>query len=189
MSRNGARKTSCGSIQTYLSFSFQKFPMILLVKSREVILRMSIIGIPLPENVGLSVSEQSVEVPAPELSAAELSGYRKSMPKSDAVKKFLGPISENVRNQIWLCPNLSIYSNSEFAYAIFLIAVAFSWGKGGREIAESRPLSTISAIPSHVLSTTDAKNRDLGTTGKLPCEDTFAKWPPFGSTRRLGDVS
>ena len=144
MSRNGARKTSCGSIQTYLSFSFQKFPMILLVKSREVILRMSIIGIPLPENVGLSVSEQSVEVPAPELSAGELSGYRRSMPKSDAVAKCLDPISENVRNQIWISPSISIYSDSEYFYAIVSIEVALFWGKGGREIAESRLLSMIS---------------------------------------------
>ena len=49
---------------------------------------MSIVSIPLPENVGLYVSEQPVESPAPEQSAGELSGYGKSMSKSDAVEKF-----------------------------------------------------------------------------------------------------
>ena len=85
---------------------------------------MSIISIQLPENVGLSVSEQPVGIPALEQSAGELSGYRKSMPKSDDVEKCLAPISENVRNQIWLCSSLSIYSNSEYFYATFPITVS-----------------------------------------------------------------
>ena len=93
---------------------------------------MSVISIPIPENVGQSVSEQPVEIPAPEKYAGELTGYRKSMPKSDDVEKRLDRISEYVGDQIWMCPELSIYSNSAYVYAIFSIAVALSWGKGGR---------------------------------------------------------
>ena len=142
---------------------------------------MSIISTPIPENVGFSVSEQPVQVPVPELSAGELSRYGKSMPKSDAVEKCLDAISENVRNQIWLCPSLSIYSNSAYVYAIFPIAVSLFWEKGGREIAESMPLSMISTIPSHVLNTTDVNNYSERTTGnglaKIQRPNGLPLWP------------
>ena len=82
---------------------------------------MSVISIPIPENVGLPVSEQPVEIPATEKSAGELSGYGKSTPTSDEVEKCVDPISENVWTQIWMCPSLSIYSNSEYVYAIYPI--------------------------------------------------------------------
>ena len=137
---------------------------------------MSIIGIPLPGNVGVSLSEQPVEVPAPELSAGELSGYRKSMPKSDAVEKWRDPISENARDQMWMFPSLSIFSDSEYVYAISPISVSLSRGKGGREIAESRPVSMIFVISSHVLNKPDVNNYSVRTAGKWSCEDTMVEW-------------
>ena len=73
---------------------------------------------------------------------------------------------------------ISIYSNSEYVYAIFSIAVSLPRGKGGREIAESRPLSMISAMLSHVLNTMDVNNYSVRTTGKWHCGDTRAKWSP-----------
>ena len=137
---------------------------------------MSIISIPLPENVGLSLSGQPVEVPVPEQSSGGLPGYRKSMSKPDAVVKCLDPIPGNIRNRIWMCPSLSIYSNYEYVYAIFPIAVALFWGKGGRVIADSRPLSMIFAILSHVLSATALNNYySVRTTGEWSCEDTMVK--------------
>ena len=110
---------------------------------------MSVISIPIPENVGLPSSEQPVGIPpAPESIRANCLDTENLCQKSDDVEKCLGPISENARNQIWMCPDLSIYSNSEYVYAIFPLAVALFWGKGGREIPESVPLSTICAILS-----------------------------------------
>ena len=90
---------------------------------------MSAASVNIPGNVGISVSESQVEIPAPEKSSNELDGYKVSMPKSDAVEKCIGPISENARNQIWMCPELSVFSNSEYAYAIFPIAIALFWEK------------------------------------------------------------
>ena len=43
----------------------------------------------------------------------------------------------------------------------------------------------ISAIPSHVLNTTDANNYSAGATGKWPCEDTMIKGS--GPLAHLGD--
>ena len=97
------------------------------------------------------------------------------MPKSDAVEKRIGPISGNTRNQIWMCPSLSIYSNSEYVYAIPPTAVALFWRKGGRGISESKPLSMIFAILSHILNTTDVNNYSVRTTGGCSFEDTMAK--------------
>ena len=50
--------------------------------------------------------------------------------------------------------DLERYSNSEYVYAIFPIAIALFWGKGGRGIANSKPLSMIFAILTHCLNTT-----------------------------------
>ena len=71
---------------------------------------------------------------APEivLTANEVSGYRTCMSKEDSIQKGLAPISENVRNRIRAPEELSVFSNSEFAYAIAPDAIAWFWGKGGR---------------------------------------------------------
>ena len=56
--------------------------------------------------------------------ANEVSEYRASMSQEDAVRKSLFPISLNVRTQIWMSRDLKIFSNSEYAYAIFPVAIA-----------------------------------------------------------------
>ena len=85
---------------------------------------MSIISIPLPERVGLSVSGNPIGIPTPEKSPGELDGYKVSMNKAGAAEKCREPISENVRNQVWMCPELSVFSNSGYVYAIYPIAIA-----------------------------------------------------------------
>ena len=61
---------------------------------------MSFISIPIPD-MEASVSEQAAPiVPAPVLTANEVSGYRTCMSKEDAIQKLPSPISENVRNRI-----------------------------------------------------------------------------------------
>ena len=52
---------------------------------------MEIVSLHMPENVGLSVSEQPTEIPTPEKSPVEADGYRKTRPKADAVEKFHRP--------------------------------------------------------------------------------------------------
>ena len=93
---------------------------------------MSVVSVQVPENIGVSVSENAIGIPAPERSPNELDGYKVSMWKADAVGKCLGQISENARNQVWMCPELSVFSNSEYVYAIFPIAISLFRGKGGR---------------------------------------------------------
>ena len=90
-------------------------------------------------------------------------------------EKCLGPISENVRNQVWMCPELSVYSNSEYVCAIFPIALARFRGEDGKAICLSRPLSVVSAILSHCLNTTATSNYSVRTNGKSSCEDSILK--------------
>ena len=123
----------------------------------------------------MSGSGNPVEIPTPEKSAGERDGCRKSTNKEDAVKKRPDRISENVRNQIWMCPGLSTFPNSEYVYAIFSTAVALFWGKGGRCIAESKPLSVIFTILTHCLDTSAVNNYFVRMTGKWSCGDTMAK--------------
>ena len=72
------------------------------------------------------------------ITAYEMSGYRPSMTKDDALRKCLLPISDNVESRVWMSQDLSIYSNSEYVYAIFPIAVAFFLGSMGAVILQSR---------------------------------------------------
>ena len=83
----------------------------------------------------------------------------------------------NARNQMRMCPELSIFSNSEYVYAIFPIAVALRWGKGGREITESEPLSVIFTTLTHCLNKTAVSNYCVRTTGKWSSADTMVKGP------------
>ena len=86
---------------------------------------------------GGDVSEQPSPMVLKEektLSANEVSGYMQSMFPEDAIRKCLSPISENARSRILMSQELSVYSNSEFAYAIFPIVIAFFWGKGVVEL-------------------------------------------------------
>ena len=97
---------------------------------------MPVLSIPIPHGEG-SVSEQPAPMVVKEekiLSANEVSGYRHPMSPEDAIRKCLAPISENARNRIRAFQELSVYSNSEFAYAIFPIVIAFFWGKGVVEL-------------------------------------------------------
>ena len=78
----------------------------------------------IPGNIGVSASENPIEIPTPERSPNELDGYNVSMNKADPVGKCIGAISENVRNQGWVGPGLSVYSNSEYVYEIYQIAIS-----------------------------------------------------------------
>ena len=90
-------------------------------------------------------------------------------------EKRRGPISENARNQVWVFPELLVYSNSDYVHAIFPIALSLFWGKGGAEICLSRPLSVVFAILSHRLNTTATNNYSVRTKGKWSCGDTILK--------------
>ena len=105
--------------------------MALVGKSKKVIIRMSVLSVPIPRVEG-SVSERASPIgQEKEKSANEMSGYRERMSIKDVVRKCLPPISENIRNRIWIPRELSVYSNSEFVCAIFPIAIALFWGKWG----------------------------------------------------------
>ena len=57
----------------------------------------------------------------------ELAGYRRSMSIAGAARKSAGCINpENARYKIWIRRDLVISHNSEFASAIFSVAIAFS---------------------------------------------------------------
>ena len=101
-----------------------------------------------------------------------------------------------------MCPELSAFSNSGYLYAIYPIAVALFWGKGGKEICFPRPLSLIFTIPPHCLNTTDVNNYSIRTTGKWSYGDTvvkgsaplaplgdFGKYPNGSNPRIAGEMA
>ena len=134
---------------------------------------MSILSVPIPHGEG-SVAEQASPMVAEKvLTANEVSGYRASMALEDAIRKCLAPISENARDRIRMSLELSVYSNSKFAYAIFLIAISLFRGKGGREIGESKPLPMIFAILTHCLNKTAIRNYSVSAKSQWFCQDTM----------------
>lgn len=60
-----------------------------------------------------SINAEEKEV-KPEKSAKELDPYRISMPKEDGVRKSLNYVTTNVRNNVRVSRDLSIYCNSEY---------------------------------------------------------------------------
>ena len=62
-----------------------------------------------------------------------MANYKLLTPKLGAARKCLDPISDNVRNQVWMCPELHLYSNYEYFDAIYPIAIALSGIKAGWE--------------------------------------------------------
>ena len=151
---------------------FQQFPRVVLGKSKEIILRMSVVSVQIAD-MEVSVSEQATPIVPVAKSANEMSGYRTCMRQLGAIQKRPPAISENVRNRIRMSPELSIYSNSAYVYAISPIAIALFWGKGGRGIAESEPLYMISTTPTHCPNTTGISNYSVRTKGRWFCEDTM----------------
>ena len=111
-------------------------------------------------NMEGSVSEQAAPIAQEEkvLTANELFGYKSDISKEDAIRKRPVPIYENVRNRTWMSQELSIYSNSEYAYAIFPIEIGLFWDRWGRQIAESKALSMIFTILTHCPNTTPISN-------------------------------
>ena len=134
---------------------------------------MSVLSNPIPHVEGPVSEQPSPMVSEKAQSANDVSGYRTSMAIEDAIQKCLAPISENARTRIWMSQELSVYSNSEFAYAIFPIAIALFCDKGGREIAESEPLSMICAILTHCLNTMDINIYSVRTKGQRFCQDSM----------------
>ena len=147
---------------------------------------MSCVSANRPGNIGLSASgNQAVGIPTPEKPPGELPVYKPAPKKREAEGECRDPISANVRHQGWMCPALSAYSNSGYAYATIQIALALLWGKGGGETCLSKPLYVSFAIPSHCLNTTDANNYSVRTHAKWSCGDTITK--ESAATANLGD--
>ena len=94
-------------------------------------------------NVAVSASERPAGTTPAEKPGGEIAGYKEVLNQHESVKKCLDPISENIRNKVRMSPDLQIYSNSEYVYATSPIALFLFWGKGGKEICLSRPLSVI----------------------------------------------
>ena len=126
-------KTSLGSIRTCLSVLFRSSEWHYGLKSRKVVRGMSVVSVQIPENIGVSASGNPIEIPTPERSPNEFDWCKVSTNKADAVEKCLGPIAENARNQGCMCPELSVFSNSGYIYAIYPIAIALFCEKGGME--------------------------------------------------------
>ena len=74
-----------------------------------------------------------------------------------------------------MSPGFLVYSNSEYVYATFPIALSLFRGKGGEEICLSKPLSAIFTILPHCLNTTATNNYSVRTNGKWSCEDAILK--------------
>ena len=98
---------------------------------------MSAVSVNIPELAGISASESPAAIPAPEKAPNELNGYKESMSKHEAVEKCLDPISDNVRNQVWMRPELSAFSNFEYVYAIYPIAISLF--SGVKTVKKSAP--------------------------------------------------
>ena len=84
-----------------------------------------------------------------------------------------------------MCPELGVFSNSEYVYAFSAIAIALFWEKGGEEICLSRPLSLVFTILSNFLNTTAVNNYSVRTMGKWSFGDTVLK--ESGPLAPLGD--
>ena len=83
-------------------------------------------------NSPASVSETpEVERPAARKPPKEIYGYKSALTKDEAIKKCLGTMSDQARDQVWMSPDLLIYSNSEYVFATFPIALALFLGQGG----------------------------------------------------------
>ena len=110
-----------------------------------------------------------------EFSANSTPCYRISIFQENAVRKILIPENLNCRAKVWMAQDLSIYTNSEYVYATYPIALSFFYGKGCREIAELKPLSMISTILPHGLNTTDINNYFVRTDRRWFWLDTSIK--------------
>ena len=130
---------------------------------------MASISAPIPQVEGPASEQASPTAPGKIQTANELSGYRASTTKENDVQKCHSPISDNVRKRIRMSQDLSIYSNSEYVYAIFPSAVAFFLDKGRRKIVLPKPLSMIFTIPTHCLNTTATNNYSIRTKGQWFC--------------------
>ena len=82
-------------------------------------------------NVLISVSGSPEVIPTHERSPGEIPGYEDVPKKHEAVGKRLDPTSENVRNKVWMSPELLVYSNYEYVYSMFPIDLSLFWGEGG----------------------------------------------------------
>ena len=123
-----------GSILKPITFLFRSFKRVLAGYNLENVFRMSSRSGSHHGNVVVSLSERPAVSTHTERSGGEISGYEEVLKQHEAVEKLLGPISENVRNKVWMSPDLQIYSNSEYVYGKFPIALSIFWGKGGEEI-------------------------------------------------------
>ena len=115
-----------------------------------------------------SIADEKEKAP-PGNSAADLSGYRIAMSRDEAARTCLLPYNWDGRAKIRMSRDLRIYSNLEYVYAIFPIALALFWCKGGREIANSEPLYMIFTILTHCLNRTDGGNYFVRTDGRRFC--------------------
>ena len=126
-------------------------------------------------NVTVSVSERPGEVPLVAKAANEIAGYLSALKPHQAVKKCLGPIDGNARNKVWTPPDLNVYANNEYVYAIYPIAIALFWERGGKEICESKALTVIFTIMTHCLNVTAPNNYAIRAVGKWSCGNTIQK--------------
>ena len=101
---------------------------------------------------------------------------------------FTNQLKRSIANPpIWMSRDLKVFHNSEYFYAIFQIAIALFWCKGGLEIANSEPSSMIFEILAHCLNTTDINNYFARTPGRWFCLDAMLKG--FPALSPLGDYS
>ena len=121
---------------------------------------------------GLGTSGRGAKRPK---TANETSGYIGVLKRHQAARESLDPIDPEARNATWISPELSVFSNNEYVFATFPIALALFWDNGGKEICESRSLTVIFTILSHCLSATAANNYSLRTLGKCLAKTRFKK--------------
>ena len=72
-------------------------------------------------------------------------------------------------------PDLNVYANNEYVYAIYPIAIALFWERGGKEICESKALTVIFTIMTHCLNVTAPNNYAIRAVGKWSCGNTIQK--------------
>ena len=150
-------------------------------KSRTPYSEMCSLSAPIPHVEG-SASEHELPGDLEKVKAAnEFPGYRPSMNKEDDVRKSPLPISDNVTSRAWMSRDLSIYSNSRYAYANLPSAVDLFWDQGGREIAHPKPLPMIFTITTHCLDATATNNYFVRAQCRWFFLDTMLKgsFPPW----------
>ena len=139
---------------------------------------MSILGVPIPPRWMVCVRTLVARKPGKGLGGRNSWIQNAYGQRSRRGKCACCPLSTAPNQWYGIPRGLRVYSNSEYVYAIFPIAVALFWDQWGRDISNSEALATIFTILAHCLNASAINNYFTRTHGQLSCLGAMLKGPP-----------